>query len=424
MLYAELPFAVVAMGFLLCQQSIGRPIFGAAGGLLGAAAYLLRTAGVALFLAWVVESLIRRRLRQAAVRTAISALPVLLWQGYVWRVIQSDDNRHPMYFYQRADYYYPNVTYGENSRLVDPFRPELGRIRLRDLGERLTRNIPAIPAALSESAVVLRWFAPTLLMQLHRNLHLAISATRRSVILDAFAGCLIAGGLLALAGAVLVAIGQQWFLSLYFAITLAIVVITPWQIQFSRYLAPVAPLTLIFLFVTLVAIRRWFVRHHLKWIHNVGVLVTAVPSAIMLGVQIAAAAHLFLLMTPVSYFDAAGRERVFKLYDYGSEWHALDAAFEWIRRNAAAPAVIATTVPQLAYLRTGHKAVLPPFECDPNAAGHLLDEVPVTYLVLDQFGLPGISERYAAPVVAHGSQGWRLVFAAPDCMAYVYERAR
>ena len=87
-------------------------------------------------------------------------------------------------------------------------------------------------------------------------------------------------------------------------------------------------------------------------------------------------------------------------------------------------AVIATTVPHLAYLRTGHKAVLPPFEPDPNVASRLLEEVPVNYLVLDTFGLPGISERYAAPVVAQRSQDWRLVFTAPDAMARVYERTR
>ena len=54
--------------------------------------------------------------------------------------------------------------------------------------------------------------------------------------------------------------------------------------------------------------------------------------------------------------------------------------FEWIRRNAPTTAVIATTVPHLAYLRTGRKAVLPPFERDPDTANHLLDQVPVPIL--------------------------------------------
>ena len=111
-----------------------------------------------------------------------------------------------------------------------------------------------------------------------------------------------------------------------------------------------------------------------------------------------------------------------RLLDYGSEWHALDPAFEWIRRHAPADAVIATTVPHLAYLRTERKAVLPPFELDPNKAIHLLDEVPVSYLVLDHFKRPGISERYAAPLIAANPTDWQSVFSAPDGKTEVYER--
>ena len=140
--------------------------------------------------------------------------------------------------------------------------------------------------------------------------------------------------------------------------------------------------------------------------------------------QTVVAVHLFRSRTPVSYYDAAGREQVLKLYDYGSEWHGFDPALEWVRRNAKESAIIATTVPQLAYLRTGHKAVLPPFEHDSDKAAHLLDEVPVTYLILDALGHPGISERHAAPLVANRPEDWRLVFTAPDSMSRVYERTR
>jgi len=422
-LYAEMPFAVVAMGFLLCHRRSDRPIFAAATGILGAAAYLLRTAGLALLLTWIGESLIRRRFRQAAVRAAVSALPILVWQAYVWQVTRSYDYHHPIYTYQRADYYYPNVTYGQNSRLVDPFSPELGHVRFRNLAGRLVRNIASLPVALGESAIVPKWFAPSLLTQLHKGLRVPLSDNWGKLMSFALRGCLFAAGLLALAGAVLLVNGRHWFLSLFFGITLATIVVTPWQNQFWRYLAPMAPLTLIFLFLTLITIRDWLGRQPPKWAHTAGALVITVSSAAMLLVQIAVAAHLFRSMGPVSYY-ATGGEQVFKLIDYGSEWHALDPAFEWVRRNAAATAVIGTTVPHLAYLRTGHKAVLPPFERDAERASRLLDEVPVSYLVLDTFGRPGVSERYAAPLVAQRPQDWRLVFTAPDLLTRVYERNR
>ena len=423
-LYAEMPFAVVAMGFLLCQQKSDRPSFAVASGILAVVAYLLRTAGIVLLLAWIAEALIRRRWRQVAVRAVVSVLPVLLWQGYVWRVTASDEYRHPTYAYQRADYYYPNVTYAANSRLKDPFRPELGYIGYSDLVGRPLRNIAALPVALGESTIVRTWFAPFFSTELHQILRVPLSHIWRKLTSGALHTGLFAAGLLGLIGAILLASGRQWFLSLYFAITLATIVVTPWQDQFWRYLAPAAPLTLIFFFLALFAIRRWLRCQRFKWAYTAGALITAIPPAAILLVQVAAGAHLFESMGPVSYYDAAGRERVFKLINYGNEWHALDPSFEWIRRNATPTAVIATTVPQLAYLRTGHKALLPPFERDPDAATRLLDEVPVTYLVVDRFERPGVSERYAAPLVAQRPQDWRLVFIAPDLRTRVYERTR
>jgi hypothetical protein len=423
-LYAEMPFAVIAMGFLLCQQRSDRAIFAAATGVLAAAAYLLRTAGLALLVAWVGESLIRRRFREAAVRAALSLLPILLWQGYVWRVSRSYEYHHPAYSYQRASYSYANVSYTENSQLVDPFRPELGRVEFRDLLGRFARNIATVPVGLGESAIVPKWFAPSVCTQLHKILHVPVSGMWRNLISGTLYCGLFAAGLLALAGAVLIARGPHRFLSLYFGITIATVVLTPWQNQFWRYLAPVVPLTLVFLFLAVAAIRYWLERRYVEWGRTLGTLATTTPAAAILLVQSAIVAHVFRSMGPVSYYDASGRERVYKLIDYPSEWHALDPAFEWIRRNAATTAVIATTVPHLAYLRTGHKTVLPPFERDPDTASRLLDQVPVSYLVLDRFGQPGISERYAAPIVARRPQDWQLVFTAPDLETRVYARTR
>ena len=423
-LYAEMPFAVATLGFLLCQQRSDRPIFAIGSGILGAAAYLLRTAGLALLLAWIGESLIRRRFCQAAIRLLTVALPVLVWQGYIWRVTNSYEYQHPRYAYQRADYYYPNVTYRENSRLVDPFRPELGRIQFGDLGGRLVRNIAALPVSLAESAVVPQGYAPYCFKLLSRILKLPFSAKLVGLASAVFRFGLLLIGLLALAGTALVATRRQWFLSFYFAVNLAIIVITPWQNQFWRYLAPVAPLTLIFAFVALAAVAQWLRRRRVKWSYGASILATTVPIAVMLLVQIVVAMNLFRTMAPVSYYDASGRQRNFKLINYKSEWHALDSAFEWIRRNSTPTAVIGTIVPHLAFLRTGHKAVLPPFESDPETERRLLDEVPVRYLVLDTFGQPGTTERYAAPVIARTPESWRLVFTAPDGMTRVYEHTR
>ena len=408
-LYAEMPFALIATLFLLFHRHDSTPFSTGTEGLLGAAAYFLRTAGLALLAAWIAESLLRRRFRESIIRTAISAMPILLWQTHIWRVTHSEDYRQPAYPYQRAPYYYTNVTYGENSRLLSPFRPELGQTTISRFPMRLARNLGAIPIGLGESALVDRRFG------LPGHWH------RGSQVLSV---CLFLAGLAALTGAGLVATSRRWFLTVFFALMIGLIVLTPWPEQFWRYLAPLTPLTLIFVLCALVAACRVMRRWSPQWGPAAGAVALAAPTTGMLLIQTAVAIYFLRTMLPVSYYDASGRQRTLRLLTYQSPWHSLDSTFEWVRLHAKRGAVVATAVPQMAYLRTGHKAVLPPFEPDPVKATHLLDEVPVDYLVVDQLGGPHITERYVAPLVASQPQDWKLVFTAPDAGAKVYERIR
>jgi hypothetical protein len=417
-LYAEIPFGFVATLFLICQLRRDRRGYGAAAGVLAGAAYLLRTAGLALLVAWVAESLLRRRFRAAAIRVFVAAIPVILWQAHVSRVTGSQDYHVPAYSYQRAAYNYSNITYGENSWLVDPFRPEAGRMHVRDLPARVVRNIAAIPAALGESS----WMPASSMgffhYKLESKLGLVVTPGWRALSSAALAWCLAVIGCLMLVGAVLLALRGEWFLPLYFALSLGLIVLTPWSSQFVRYLAPLAPLSGLFLIQAVQGGTAWLTRRHTR----LGMFAAAIPLVIGLLIQAFIARSFLQTLLPVSYYDAAGREQPARLLTYGSDWHALDPAFEWIRRQARPGAVIATSVPHLAYLRSGHMAVLPPMEPDSATASRLLDSVPVEYLVLDVFDLPGITERYAAPVVAAEPERWRLVYGDRAGGVRIYQR--
>jgi hypothetical protein len=417
-LYAELPFALVSTAFLLCHFESGRRGMGVVQGALGVAAYLFRTAGVALLAAWVGESLLRRNFRQAALRGVVAATPVLLWQAYVGGVTSSREYREPAYAYQRAAYYYANVTYAENGRLLDPFRPELGLSRASELPMRALRNLAAVPGALGESV----WVAPSSLDWYREKVrrHLGLSLPSDGVL----AGLLVLLGCFILVGAGLIAATGAWFLTLYFGLTVALISLTPWPGQFWRYLAPLAPISLLFLIHALRAGRDWLAAGQGRWRSIGGAALVSVPLAGML-LFAGAVARSFLAHLPlVTHYDAQGRERSYRLLTYGAEWQALDPAFEWVRRHAGPGAVIATAVPHMAALRTGHPTVLPPLEADPDSARRLLDLVPVSYVVLDGFEEPGISRRYAAPAVEERPDQWRLVFDSPGGRAHVYERLR
>jgi hypothetical protein len=417
-LYAELPFALTSMLFLLCHLRGGWRGSGVAAGVLGAAAYLLRTAGIALLAAWVAESLLRRQFRQALVRGMVAAVPVLLWQSHVWRVTASEQYRRPAYSYQRAPYYYANVSYAENGRLADPFRPELGNSRPSDLPRRVLWNLMAVPGALGESTWVSSsspdWFRE----KVRTRLGLELPPNR--LVADFL---IVLGGVIVV-GAALFAVSKRSFLPLYFGLTIALISLTPWPGQFWRYLAPLTPISALFLIHALLAAGARLARGGTSWGRTAGSFVVTVPLAGMLIVSCMVAGSFLRNVPTVRHSDAHGNALTYRPLIYGGDWQVLDPALEWLSRHAGPGAVIASAVPHMTYLRTGHRAVLPPMETDPDRALRLMDEVPVSYVLLDEFDEPGISRRYAEPAIEHTSAGWRLVYATPGGGARVYERLR
>ena len=211
---------------------------------------------------------------------------------------------------------------------------------------------------------------------------------------------------------------------LYFVLTIALISLTPWPQQFWRYLAPLAPLSALFLVHAVRVLARGIARRWGSQASTAGALFAGALLAVLLGVQLLVARMFLHTLLPVSYYDASGNELPRRLLTYGHEWHALDPALEWLRQHTGPSDVIATTVPHLAYLRSGRRAVLPPMEPDPELARRLLVDVPVKYLLLDELGRPGISERYAAPVVERSPDEWKLVYATPGGGARVHERVR
>ena len=56
-----------------------------------------------------------------------------------------------------------------------------------------------------------------------------------------------------------------------------------------------------------------------------------------------------------------------RLFFYRPRWQQHDAALAWLARTAQPDAVVATSTPHRLYLASGLRAVLPPFEPDPDA---------------------------------------------------------
>lgn len=399
-LFAELPFAVVAVLFVLAatEERRGTVLQGA----LGVTAYLLRTLGVALLAAWVGESVLKGRWKQAAARAAIACVPVLLWQLHVARVAASPELARQAYPYQRADYQYYNVTYQQNLKLVDSFAPERGLLSPGAAVRRFFDHLVSMPVELGESVSAERriWEPP--LAKLGGTAGLASLAPGLAT-----AGLLLLGGL-SLAGLVILALRKEWRVPLFAAGTVALMCLTPWPAQFTRYLMPLTPFLLTGVALALQAARGRFFR--------------AAAGLIVTGLAVVQAFALLKLYTrwhqPVSHQGAPP----FRMFFYDDSWREFDAALDRLAAERA-PGIVASTAPHWIYLRTGRKAVLPPLEADPAAAQRLLDEVPAAWLVLDDLGYLDVSARYAEPVVRSFPERWEPVASSPQGRTRIYRRA-
>src|SRR5262249_23757904 len=130
----------------------------------------------------------------------------------------------------------------------------------------------------------------------------------------------------------------------------------------------------------------------------------AVIGLVLLGlvVETYAASDLFAARERGGASFIAGRGTVGPRFFYvGPLWHGWDQAIAWIEEYSAPSAIIGTPYSHLCYLRTGRKAVSPPVESDPARTRHLLDSIPVSYVIVD-YG-------YTLPAVESDSTDWRLV---------------
>lgn len=406
---ADVPYAFLSSLFF----AVGA---GPAAGLVAIAAYGVRSAGIALLGTWVAESLLRRRFRQAVVRGGVAAAAVLAWVGYTGRVKADPAYSRPAYTYQRAGYQFYNVSYAENLSYVDPFQPELGRVTGRETLDRVLTNVRGMPMTLGEGVSVHRGWWRGEVDKINQRLPGAW------VPLWAADAALLALCVPVLCGFVLLALQGETLLVLYAVGSLAIIAVTPWPIQFVRYLVPLTP----FLTLALVSVLVWSARNAaatraLGW---------RALRLVMLGTVGVIVAQQILTLTrsmtkhptPAVYLSRAGQRHEYRLFFYDRSWRLHDDGLDWLAREARPGQIVATSTPHWAYLRTGLPAVMPPYEADAGLAATLLDQVPVTYLIVDQLSFLDVGRRYTVPAIERTPERWRLIYAANDSGPRIYRR--
>jgi 4-amino-4-deoxy-L-arabinose transferase-like glycosyltransferase len=415
--FADILFGLTTALFFICSGKTDRRSYRLLSVLLAMASYLLRTAGAALLIAWIADSLIKKQFRQGLLRTACVALVMFSWQAYVSSVESSHLYKNPVYPYQRAEYLFYNVTYARNIfSFVDPLSPERGPASLVSMSKRFVRNVLRMPASLGEGVSTHRDYWEKTGRFLIGDLPLpSLTAWVVSGVLFIL-GCLVLGGIV-----LQLADGRSRIVALYVLLYLALMCLTPWPGQFPRYLAPLAPMLALSLFGCLLAIQGRSRRSPDPPRMIAGsVLVVCVVSIILIQ-EFVTFNHIHTKEhQQVVYQDGGGNEIVYRLFSYGNAYRALDEGLDWLKRRAQPGDVVAASSPHWVYLRTGLKAVMPPFELDPVKAQYLLDTVPVSYLIVDKGALD--IKRYTLPVTQKVPKDWALVYSAPEGDCSIYER--
>ena len=417
LLFAEIPFALATMLFLLASSSGGR-LRSTSAGVLATMSYLLRSIGIAALLAWVAESFLRRNPRQLIARAAVCLVPVLAWQLYIGHVQASPEYAHPTYAYQRAPYQYYNVSYQENIRYVDPFVPELGTVSAVTMATRMAGALVRMPASLGEAVSSRAEWSESQIKRLNAE----VLAT--PIPLWIVQVPLVFLGVLSLMGLVLLAQAGEWLIPMYVLGSIALVGLTPWPGQFERYLAPLTPILALGLLVTLLKLRSRLSTTSKPWARRLGPVLLLTVLVGVLGQESFAIYKVYTKQhREVDYRDAGGRLHEQRLFFYTPAWRTHDAALDWLRQVVRPEDIVATSTPHWAYLKTGSHAILPPFEADIRAARRLLEEVPVRYLVVDSLEFVDVSRRYAAPVARAFPSEWQLIYSSADSTSRIYRRA-
>jgi hypothetical protein len=417
--FADIPFGLVTVLFVLCNRRSSNPVYKVLAAVFAVTAFLLRAAGIALFVAWVAESLVGKQFKSAAVRLMISAIPVLCWNAYVDQVEGAPSYSTPAYPYQRAPYLNYNVSYATNLALLDYKSPGSANATALELAKRFWKNILGMGATLRESVSESRGFWEYQLNYAGKSFPLLVRVLSWLAPIPK----LLLGGLI-LAGLIILIRRGEVFIPVYILASAALLCATPWPEQFRRYLVPVAPFLLTSLSICVLSSSNWLRMSRSKLVRQCALIAPMLVLALIFEAEVNSLLEMYRY-----HFDSVRSEtRRGKLVDYRLFYYdvaskSLDEGLDWLKRNTKPDDVVATSMPHWAYLRKGLKAVRPPLEANSERAQTLLDSVPVAYVLLDKSD-EGHSNANMLPLLQGSPSAWQLVYADERGPVRVYERVR
>jgi hypothetical protein len=286
-----------------------------------------------------------------------------------------------------------NVSYAVNARLRDPFHPSYGHATSGEIVVRTLRNLGPLTYGLAEVVT-----SPNLFW------HLQLDRVRRWLPWF-WPAIIIRGSLLFLALLIFLGLSRVFqaepTMAIFIALSLLAISAAPWPSSYPRYMWPFAPYLAIALVLGLAMVGRLLPSHRAGW------LTATVIGLVLIQQAIGSDILYSMAHNDVTEVTGNGQRVRFRLFNYSESFRALDAAQDWIRERTRRTDVIAGSSPHWLSVRTGRKAIMAPYDGDPQVLERLLAETPVTYLVVDDLELGASS--FVAPAIER-SPNWRQVF--------------
>ncbi|MGH9851872.1 MAG: hypothetical protein ACREBD_18705 [Blastocatellia bacterium] len=401
--FPEVAFALATVLFVLCHNKGGR-FFSVVAATTALAAFALRTVAVSLLAAWVLEGLLKRKFKAAALRLALLLVAVVGWQFYIHSVETEPEYRQPAYAYQRADYLFYNVSYSRNVFLRDPFSSSSGRASVVEITRRSLSNFAQLPIRLGVAVTSDRSFWGEQLIATNSSLGFNLVPWRFINAALVLLSSLILGGV-----AIQLA-RREWIIPFYLLFSFASLNLTPWPEQFTRYFAPLAPFLALSLFLALrtlsgVIRKIWPSRQKVISV----ILTGSIVSLILIENGFTFVMTYQSMYRKVTYVDQGAGMITYRLFFYSDAYRALDTGLDWLKQQSKPGAIVVSSMPHWTYLRTGLKTIMPPFETDPARAQELLDSAAVTFIIRDRW-LALDTRKYLSPVIQAFPERWKLVY--------------
>jgi hypothetical protein len=234
---------------------------------------------------------------------------------------------------------------------------------------------------------------------------------------------LLTFGMFVAGGAIVYLVSPHRLIALVLLFYIGLLSLLPTDYHWPRYLAGVAPLVVACFLRGVTAVYDMRDAHKPRLLRPLPIVIPVVVVAGALSLQIIVARWYFTYdLRRVTHSFGEGAPLTYRMFTYDPPLAAFDAGLDWIARTAGPDDVIVTSMPHWAYLRTGRRAVIPPFEADVNAAANLLQSVHPRFVIIDHSGFSA-AKVYAAPVMADNPSDWTLQWEDEARLLQIYGSA-